>query len=95
MLPDPLPLPAIRYQVYVMDVQLSAGVQRRGLGRFLMCLVELLGRRHGMAIMALTAMRANVAALVRPMMSLALFVGEARPLSRWAERRNTRLCCPS
>lgn len=57
-----LPADDLRAQVYVMDVQLSAGVRRRGLGRFLMRLVELLGRGHGMALVALTVMRANVAA---------------------------------
>lgn len=48
--------------VYVMDVQLSAGVRRRGLGRFLMRLVEQLGRRRGMATVTLTVMRANAPA---------------------------------
>lgn len=54
--------PATDAVLYVYEVQLAAAVQRAGLGRFLMQLLELVARRAGLAAINLTVQDCNEAA---------------------------------
>ena len=47
--------------MYIMEVQLAPPCQGKGLGRFLVQLLELIARRSGLAKMMLTVMHANMA----------------------------------
>ncbi|KAI3425014.1 hypothetical protein D9Q98_008396 [Chlorella vulgaris] len=48
--------------LYCYEIQVAAAVQGKGLGRFLMQLLELMGRRSGVARLMLTVFHDNVAA---------------------------------
>lgn len=54
--------PATDAVLYVYEVQLAASVQRAGLGRFLMQLLELTARRAGLAAITLTVQDINESA---------------------------------
>ena len=47
--------------MYIMEVQLAQPCQGKGLGKFLVQLLELIARRSGLAKIMLTVMHANVA----------------------------------
>lgn len=47
--------------MYIMEVQLTQPCQGKGLGRFLVQLLELIARRAGLAKIMLTVMHANLA----------------------------------
>ncbi|CAN1356748.1 N-alpha-acetyltransferase 40 [Linum perenne] len=49
--------------VYVYEIQLESRVQGKGLGKFLMQLVELIARKNCMSAIVLTVQKANVAAM--------------------------------
>ncbi|KAK9829861.1 hypothetical protein WJX72_008317 [[Myrmecia] bisecta] len=49
--------------VYIYELQLEERAQRKGLGQFLMKLVELAARKHHMHWLMLTVMKANTAAM--------------------------------
>ena len=49
--------------LYLYEVQLAAKVQRQGLGRFLMTLLLLVAKKHGMDLLVLTVFKRNTAAV--------------------------------
>ncbi|RLN63777.1 hypothetical protein BBJ28_00011110, partial [Nothophytophthora sp. Chile5] len=49
--------------LYLYEVQLASTAQRRGLGKFLMQLLQLVARRHGMELMVLTVFKSNSGAM--------------------------------
>ncbi|KAL3672849.1 hypothetical protein V7S43_002137 [Phytophthora oleae] len=49
--------------LYLYEVQLAPSVQRHGLGKFLMQLLLLVARKHGMELMVLTVFKSNTSAM--------------------------------
>ncbi|KAF0697388.1 Aste57867_11940 [Aphanomyces stellatus] len=49
--------------VYVYEIQVGAGMQRQGLGKRLMQVLELIGRKHKMKFILLTVFKTNVHAM--------------------------------
>ncbi len=47
--------------MYIMEVQLAPAAQGKGLGKFLVQLLELMARKSGLSKIMLTVMHANVA----------------------------------
>uniref|UniRef100_A0AAV1URI9 N-alpha-acetyltransferase 40 n=1 Tax=Peronospora matthiolae TaxID=2874970 RepID=A0AAV1URI9_9STRA len=49
--------------LYLYEVQLAAKVQRQGLGKFLMTLLLLVAKKHGMELLVLTVFKRNTGAM--------------------------------
>ncbi|KAG7396840.1 N-alpha-acetyltransferase 40 [Phytophthora boehmeriae] len=49
--------------LYLYEVQLASSVQGHGLGKFLMQLLQLVARKHGMELMVLTVFKSNTGAM--------------------------------
>ncbi|KAF0718066.1 hypothetical protein AaE_010726 [Aphanomyces astaci] len=49
--------------VYVYEIQVGPGLQRQGLGKRLMQLLQLIGRKYRMKLILLTVFKTNVAAM--------------------------------
>uniref|UniRef100_M4BHW8 N-alpha-acetyltransferase 40 n=1 Tax=Hyaloperonospora arabidopsidis (strain Emoy2) TaxID=559515 RepID=M4BHW8_HYAAE len=49
--------------LYLYEIQLAAKVQRQGLGKFLMILLLLVAKKHGMELMVLTVFKRNAGAM--------------------------------
>lgn len=78
--------------LYVYELQLEPCVQGKGLGKFLMQLLELIAREHGMEAVMLTVQKANVSAVMFYTSKLNYVVSSISP-SRMGIERNYEILC--
>ncbi|GLE01153.1 hypothetical protein PINS_up009983 [Pythium insidiosum] len=65
--------------LYVYEIQIAAAAQRKGLGKFLMQLLQLVARRQRMELVVLTVFKANVAAMAFYLNTMKFVVDETSP----------------
>ncbi|KAJ0411387.1 hypothetical protein ATCC90586_004373 [Pythium insidiosum] len=65
--------------LYVYEIQIAPPAQRKGLGKFLMQLLQLVARRHRMELVVLTVFKANASALAFYLDKLKFEIDETSP----------------